>query len=257
MRIVKVVLFIVISLSLFTPISLKAQGQVENMPSYDLKKYHFGFVLALNQMHFTVKPLEGLNYKMFTEEQSRDFSGDSSMLYSVEHAASTGFTVGIVTNLRLGKYFDLRFIPSLSFGERYLDYRILKFRGTDEPTILNIRKSTPSTFVELPFHLKYKAKRLDNFRPYVLTGFNYRIDLASQANKKNEAASKAIVKLNRSDIYFEIGMGVDFYFEWFKMGTEVKMSYGAFDILKRENNIYTNGIDKLNSKIFQFSLTFE
>jgi len=257
LRIVKVVFLVVTGLSLFFSVGLHAQRQVENMPSYDLKKYHFGFVLAMNQMHFTVKPLEGLNFKMFDEEQSRDFSGDSAMLYSVEHAPSTGFTVGIVTNLRLARYFDLRFIPSLSFGERYLDYRILKFRGTDEPVILNIRKSVPSTFVELPFHLKYKAMRMNNFRPYVMSGFNYRIDLASQAKKKNDAAAKTIIKLSRSDIYFEIGMGVDFYFEWFKMGTEIKMSYGAFDILKRENNIYTNGIDKLNSKIFQFSLTFE
>ena len=259
MRFIKLILFFAISFSIFAPISLKAQGQVENMPSYDLKKYHFGFILAVNQMHFSIKPLEGLNYRYFDEEQSQDFSGDSSMLYSVEHSPSMGFTVGIVSNLRLGQYFDLRFVPSLSFGERYLDYRIRKFRGpiTDTLIILNIRKNIPSTFVELPFHLKYKAKRMNNFRPYVLTGFNYRIDLASQANKKNDAASKAIVKLNRSDVYFEIGMGVDFYFEWFKMGTELKMSYGTFDVLKRENNIYTDGIDKLNSKIFQFSLTFE
>jgi hypothetical protein len=257
LRIIKVVLFFVIGLFLFSSVGLQAQRQVENMPAYDLDPFHFGFVLAINQMHFTVKPLEGLNFKMFDEEQSRDFSGDSSMLYSVEHDPSVGFTVGIVTNLRLGRYFDLRFIPSLSFGERYLDYRILKFRDMDKPTILNIRKNIPSTFVELPFHLKYKAMRMNNFRPYVLSGFNYRIDLASQANKKNEAAAKTIIKLKRSDIYFEIGMGVDFYFEWFKMGTEVKMSYGALDIMKRENNIYTDGIDKLNSKIFQFSLTFE
>jgi len=102
LRFVKVTLFIVITLSLFTPNKLLAQGSVENMPSYDLKKYHFGFVLAVNQMHFTVKPMEGLNFKYFNEEQSQDFSGDSSMLYSVEHAPSMGFTVGIVGNLRLG-----------------------------------------------------------------------------------------------------------------------------------------------------------
>ena len=65
------------------------------------------------------------------------------------------------------------------------------------------------------------------------------------------------VKLNRHDVYYEIGVGFDFYFEWFKFGTELKMSYGMLDILKRENNIYTDGIDKLKSKIFQLSFTFE
>ena len=54
-----------------------------------------------------------------------------------------------------------------------------------------------------------------------------------------------------------LGVGFDFYFEWFKLGTELKMSYGFFDVLKRENNIYTLGIDQMRSKIFQVSFTFE
>jgi len=33
--------------------------------------------------------------------------------------------------------------------------------------------------------------------------------------------------------------------------------YGFTDVLKRENNIYTESIDKINSKIFQLSFTFE
>ena len=35
-----------------------------------------------------------------------------------------GFNLGIVSNLRLGKYTDLRFIPTLVFGERILNYHI-------------------------------------------------------------------------------------------------------------------------------------
>ena len=131
----------------------------------------------------------------------------------------------------------------------------MKFRNGQD-TLIDIRKNIPSTFVELPFHFKYKSKRLNNFRAYVLTGVNFRIDLASQANKSREQ-SQVQVKLKRNDIYYEIGVGFDFYFEWFKLGTEVKMSYGILDILKREDNIYTDGIDKLSSKIFQFSFTFE
>jgi len=119
-----------------------------------------------------------------------------------------------------------------------------------------VKKNVPSTFVELPLHLKYKSKRLNNFRAYLLGGANYRIDLASQANKSKDAA-EVQAKLLRSDVYGELGVGFDFYFEWFKFGTELKMSYGVLDVLKRENNIYTDGIDKLRSKIFQISLTFE
>jgi hypothetical protein len=35
------------------------------------------------------------------------------------------------------------------------------------------------------------------------------------------------------------------------------MSYGLFDLLIRENNIYTGGIESLNSKVFQIAFSFE
>jgi len=229
------------------------------MPTYDYQKYHFGFILAINHMHFTIKPVEGLNYTMYDSIFSRDINADSSMVYSIEHVPSVGFTVGIVANLRMGKYFDLRFIPSLAFGERNMEYRFLKFRDYlpgDDLEFVTVKKNIPSTFVELPLQLKYKSMRLNNMRAYLLGGVNFRIDMASQAKKQKDAV-EVQVKLTRNDIYGEVGVGFDFYFEWFKFGTELKMSYGILDILKRENNIYTDGIDKLRSKIFQLSFTFE
>ena len=65
------------------------------------------------------------------------------------------------------------------------------------------------------------------------------------------------MKLNASDFYAEAGVGFDFYNEWFKFGIELKMMYGMMDVLKREKNIYTDGIESLKSKIFQLSFTFE
>lgn len=258
LKIRRFLLFVVVSLVFFLSLSFETQAQlrkVENMPTYDFAKYHFGFILALNQMHFVIKPVDGLHYKVFDSEAAKEINADSAMIYSIEHRPTMGFTVGIVGNLRLGESFDLRFIPSLSFGERYIDYRFLKFRGGDAE-LIDVEKNIPSTFIELPLHLKYKSKRLNNFRAYVLGGINARIDLASQA-KKNKDAAEVQVKLLRNDICGELGVGFDFYFEWFKFGTELKMSYGARDMLKREGNIYTEGIDKLRSKIFQISFTFE
>jgi len=243
-------------LLLIIPFGLLAQSsRVENMPTYDYAKYHFGFVLAVNQMHFSIKPTEGLYYKTFDAVQAKEINADSAMIYSVEDEPSMGFTVGIVSNLRLGEYFDLRFIPSLSFGERNLNYRFLKYRD-GIPEIVEIQKNVPSTYIETPLHLKYKSKRLNNLRAYLLTGPNLRIDLASEAKKRQDAA-EVQVKLKQLDAAWDLGVGFDFYFEWFKLGTELKMSYGFFDVLKHENNIYTLGIDQLRSKIFQVSFTFE
>ncbi|MEZ5194942.1 MAG: outer membrane beta-barrel protein [Bacteroidales bacterium] len=256
MRLSRIVLVWVIGLVLCIPFLSSAQSRkVENNPAYDYQKYHFGFILAMNQMHFVIKPLDNLNYLWFDSISAQEINSDSARLFNIESDPTMGFTVGIVGNLRMGKYFDLRFVPSLSFGERNIDYRISSYRnGVPEDVV--VRKNIPSTFVEFPLHMKYKSRRLNNFRAYVLGGVNYRMDLASQAKKRKESG-QVIVKLNQSDLYYELGMGFDFYFEWFKFGTELKMSYGLSDVLKRENNIYTDGIESMKSKIFQLSFTFE
>lgn len=240
---------------IFTNDCFAQRKQVENMPTYDFSKYHFGFILAVNQMHFVIKPIDNLHLTYFDSIASAEINADSALIYSIESEPSAGFTVGIVSNLRINNSLDLRFIPSLSFGERNLDYRFMKFRDGAQ-TLVDVRKNVPSTFVEFPFQIKYKSRRLNNFRAYVLGGLNYRIDLSSQAKKKKDTGQVQI-KLNRNDLYYDLGCGFDFYFEWFKLGTEIKMSYGLLDILKKEGNIYTDGIDRLSSKIFQFTFSFE
>jgi outer membrane protein W len=106
--------------------------------------------------------------------------------------------------------------------------------------------------------VKYKSVRYNNFRPYLLAGVQYSLDLASQAKKREQKnRNEKIVKFSQNDIYAEAGVGFDFYNEWFKFGLELKMMYGFMDVLKRENNIYTESVARINSKIFQVSFTFE
>ena len=131
--------------------------------------------------------------------------------------------------------------------------------GNPEPVeTRSIIKKIPSTYINFPLEIKYKARRYNNFRPYLLTGVQYSLDLASNAKKREQKnRSEKIIKFNQNDVYLEAGVGFDFYNEWFKMGIELKMMYGLFDILKRENNIYTESLERVNSKIFQLSFTFE
>ena len=56
---------------------------------------------------------------------------------------------------------------------------------------------------------------------------------------------------------WSMGAGIDIYNQWFKMGVEVKMSYGILDIVKSQAFIYTAPIDQLRNKLFQVSLLFE
>jgi len=231
-----------------------------NNPRYDQESmFHFGFVLGVNQSLLTIRPISDLASHSFDSTYLPDILPlpDSARLLSITSSSTPGFVISIVSDMRIGEHFSLRFIPSLSFGDRSLIYSIEVFRKNRD-SIFSVTKKIPSTYVNFPLELKFKSTRYNNFRPYLLTGAQYTLDLASQAKKREQKANgEKIVKFNANDVYLEAGVGFDFYNEWFKFGIELKMMYGLMDVLKRENNIYTNGIASLKSKIFQVSFTFE
>lgn len=152
---------------------------VLNLQNYDKQAYHFGFILGINQMLFTVKPIDNLNYQDWEPYQFPDLFVDSLRVLSVTSTPTPGFTIGILGNLRLGDSWDLRFIPALSFGERLLRYNLLTYDQGVE-AIDEVTKSVTSTFIDFPLEFRYKSKRLNNFRAYVLGGLKYTLDLASQ-----------------------------------------------------------------------------
>lgn len=236
------------------------------LPKYDQEPYHFGFLLGYNQMSYTIKTVE--NYQNMALPANSWPKGNYSVpntkhlyVYNIETEQTPGFTVGIIGSKRLGRYFDLRFIPSLSFSERRLNYSIVIEGNDGSMDTRNITKSIGTTFVEFPLNIKYRSKRYNNIGAYVFGGINPKLDLASQKDNKetdgqgNEFINNLVTK--RFDLAGELGVGIDIYNQWFKMGVELKMSYGVLDIVKNEAFIYTAPIDQLRNKLFQFSLLFE
>jgi len=262
-KLLKRVRIIIVSLLIgYLSLMGKGYGQKQwilNMPTYDQDRFHFGFVLGANLSYVTIRPIKDLTTHNFDSIYIPDIVPlpDSAKVLSITSAAAVGFVISIVTNMRLAENFDLRFIPSLSFGDRQLIYTI-EFYKNESESIRSITKDIPSTYVNFPLEIKFKSDRYNNFRAYLLGGAQYTLDLASQAKKREQRNSdQKIVKFNGNDVYLEAGAGFDFYNEWFKLGLEFKMMYGLLDQLKRENNIYTNSIQSLKAKIFQFSVSFE
>ena len=245
--------------------SVSAQRSVVlNMPMYDHEKLNFGFVLGVNVTNVSIKPISDLRTKMFNSTFLPDIlpTPDSARVLAITSTPVPGFVVSIFGKVKVGKYFEIQFVPTLSFGDRTLNYDLQTFHlhsgGKDTIQFLTILKKVPSTYVSFPFEIKYKALRYNNFRPYLLGGVQYSLDLASNAKKREQNnRNEKIVKFNANDVYLEAGVGFDFFNEWFKLGIELKMMYGLMDVLKHENNIYTESISSLNSKIFQLSFTFE
>ncbi len=250
-------------------VAIPAQAQrraIRYLPNYENEPYHFGFMLAFNEMMYTIKTVENYQNQALPADSwpNGNYSvpnTESLSVYNIETERTPGFTVGILGSKRLGRYFDLRFIPSLSFSERRMRYDIAingKDGSVDKRTFT---KSIGTTFVEFPLNIKYRSKRYNNIGAYIMAGVNPKIDLASQKDNK-EIGTDGVEFINnlvtkRFDCAAELGVGFDIYNQWFKMGIEVKMSYGFLNIVKNEAFLYTAPIDQLRNKLFQVSVYFE
>jgi len=234
------ILILIVSVLLFANV----YGQREttkNLPKFDHRFMHFGFLLGLNSADFVLQRFPP------------SFPGSDS-LFVLEPKAATGFNLGIISSMHFGDYFSLRFTPNLAFSSRSLFYSFETFEGTKQYT-----KTIESTLINFPLNIKYKSVRVNNFSAYIIGGAAYSLDLASDAGFENVSSNPddIIVALKRNDFMAQIGFGTDFYLEYFKFGIELKMSYGLKDLLDHDNTQFSTPIDKLSSKMFLLSFTFE
>lgn len=219
--------------------SQKNKKTLLNLGDFDSKNIHFGFSLGMNTASFLMESNLAL--------------GDS--LLRLETISQSGFNLGIVSDLHITPYFNLRFIPSLSFSERRLEYTFN--HNTKGTSVLD--KAVESTYLDFPLNLKARSLRYNNFAAYVLGGVMYSYDLISQKNVVNSTKNLGdmVVKLNDHNMYYQIGVGFDFFLEYFKFSPEIKMSYGINNIIINDKTILSDPITKLRSKILLVSFTFE
>ena len=122
----------------------------KNLSRYDHQKIHFGFTLGINELNFNM------------QKNSNTITNDS--LRALHSRSQKGFNLGIVSNIRLSKYLDLRFVPALIFGERHLDYGFIDSLDNYSNEI----KKIESTLLDFPVYIKYKSERYNNFRTCLL-----------------------------------------------------------------------------------------
>ena len=208
----------------------------EDYHEADQRTWHYGFTLGINSYGFAVTPkdpkLVGIQVSSFTP----------------------GFTVGIIGDLRLNNFFNLRFTPSLNFTERTLLYNDLttQTRWPDQ--------SIQSTFITLPLYLKYRALWYGRSRPYLIAGGGIDCDL--------QRSKDVNVYLKTYSPFIAFGMWCDLYFDFFRLSPEFKFCLGMSNVLTSldsrnvvdftpEQKRYTDVISRLTSKVFVLTFNFE
>lgn len=212
---------------------------------------HFGFALAYNKTDFRIHTVKN---SAFPDTVIGDVRYG---MKTINTQSDPGFALGIISDFRLHEYLRLRFTPNISFASRSLEYKLENGRR-DSTKIF--KKSVESTFLIFPLEIKLQSKRLDNFGAYILVGGGYTLDLVSKKKPQSSGGANQLedaVQLKRDDFFYSGGAGVDFYLQYFKLGLEMKLLQGTKNLLQPQNNIFTNSINKVNSRMVIFSITFE
>jgi len=239
---------LIISLLLSTLTVFSQTERPRNLTSFDFKRIHFGFTVGLNLMDM------GFTRNYEAEE----------FLYADLSQLQPGFQVSIVSDLRLSENWNLRFLPGISFGSREIWFYDYTDGVVGDPVeIPHVDNPTPlgPAFLDFPLHFKYRSKRVNNYRPYVVGGLNFRYDMSAKKPGVYDQDSDEYMKFKRGDLYFEFGFGLDNYLKYFKFSPEIKLAVGLMNMIDPEgrtgNPQFANSISYARSYIIMLNFHFE
>lgn len=233
----------------------QVRERVQNLQTFDNKTLHYGYFFGFNNYGYKIEYAS--NYSV---SPLRTFgNGKRGLgLPNIEIVKNTGFNVGLIGDLRLHKNLNLRIEPGLYYSQRDLLYpEATEGINTEGDQLREVK----STYIHLPLLLKFNANRINNWRPFVVGGFSTSFNLSSN-EKNNDDNFNAVFRVHSQTFNYEVGLGVEFYLEYFKFSPSIR---GIFSIQNEiipdnpENGLspWTSNITNFRSEGLVVNLTFE
>lgn len=204
-----VVLAFLVTVSGFAQKGLGMFGKdpIINLENFDKQRVHWGYYLGFNSYDFK---FDYLNVDKDIEVQT-----------------TTGFNVGLIGNLRIMEHLDLRFEPGLYYAQRNLIYPNIE-------DAFDRKREVRSTYINFPLLLKFSSKRIGNIRPYLIGGVSQSMNLGSNSKAKDDNYNERW-RMKKMTGNYEMGFGIDLYFEYFKFSPSIRGVFGMEDELIRDN----------------------
>lgn len=186
--------------------------KLQNQPYADQKIYHLGFFVGIHTQDLILK--------------NTGFRANNGEAWFADIPSyQPGFSVGIIGDRYLNEYFNLRFVPSLHFGEKNMVFR-------EQSSGEEYKQSLRSNYLSFPIHVKFNAGRINNFRPYLLVGGYANLDISNERDKT--------LRFKKMDYGIEFGIGSNFYLPLFKLCPELKFSIGLADLIDKDRSDVTD-----------------
>ena len=218
--------------------SSQKRRNVDNLPTFDDPKIHYGFYLGINQNDFKV------NYRP---------SNFPSTI--VEIKPTLGFNVGLIADFRVHKNVNLRFEPGLISNSKTIYFNNSPTLSTERDSIREIG----STYLHLPLVLKLSSDRWNNVRPYLLAGVSYDHNFSSNQDNSDDNFSGEF-RMKTSNFMYELGVGVDIYLSFFKFSPSIRGVFAMNRELIDDNNSnspWTSPINIFSTRGVFLNFSFE
>lgn len=203
-----------------------------NLQNEDLAFLNWGYYLGFNVYDFKF-----------------DYRND---LEDILVDTSFGFNVGLIGEMRLNTYFDLRFEPGLFYSQRTLN-----FPGFLEEN--DSQRAVKSTYINFPLLLKASTKRIGNWKPFIIGGVSASLNLGSNETSLDDNLSGTF-RMKKNVLNYELGFGIDFYTEYFKFTPSIRGIFALTDELVPDNDPnspWTSNIEALRTRGIFVNFTFE
>jgi hypothetical protein len=177
------------------------------------------------------------------------------MLKDIAVEQQKGFNVGLIGDLRINEYMNLRFEPGLFYNKRDLIYPEYAEFTKENDRYRDIK----STYIHLPLLLKISTKRINNFRPFIVGGFSTDFNLSSNQKNSDDNASN-VFRVMSQNINYELGLGFDFYLYYFKFSPSLRGIFSMQNELIPDNDPespWTGKINNMFSRGVALIITFE
>lgn len=227
------ILFLLITTQIFAQFgqSVFSKDPIINLENFDRQRVHWGYFLGFSSFDFKT------DYKVPGND--------------IDVKGQTGFNVGLVGNLRLHEYIDLRFEPGLYYASRTLTY-------SGFTSDIDAIREVKATYINFPLLLKFSSLRTGNVRPYLVGGVSTTLNLSSNSKSDDDNYQQRF-RVKPWTQNYEIGFGIDLYFEYFKFSPSIRGVFGFNDELIRDNNPdspWTGNVESMKTRAVLINFTF-
>lgn len=231
-----ILLLAIVLLAQSAQAQLFSKERLANLETFDNKFLTWGYFLGFNSYDFKI-------------EYENQFQDDNTDII-VE--GQSGFNVGLVGDMRINRYINLRLEPGLYFAQRNLIF-------PDFEEERDFLRETKSTYIHVPLLVKFSTKRLNNIKPFIVAGVSRSFNLSSNQDNP-EDNEQGQFRMATGTSYFELGFGIDFYLFYFKFTPSIRGVFATTDELVADddpNSPWTSNINNLSTRGIFVNFTFQ